>query len=200
MLDEFTEPLIDSGAKLVEIRLRWMTDLAGRIPNAASKITPNSTLLCPAYFSSFLSRSEKLSAIHFSGQPSELSLDLLKSAFREKLASLVGIEREVGVTLAGPHRDDWMLLGRGQPLKLFGSQGEVRTALLALKLCEIELYRAHTGMEPVLLLDDFSSELDQRRRAFLLEFLESSPFQVFVTTTEGQFTKGKTFFVRDGAL
>jgi DNA replication and repair protein RecF len=112
----------------------------------------------------------------------------------------MGVEREVGVTLAGPHRDDWMLLANGQPLKLFGSQGEVRSALLALKLCEIDLYRAHTGMEPVLLLDDFSSELDQHRRSFLLEFLESSPFQVFVTTTEGQFAKGKTFFVRDGAL
>jgi DNA replication and repair protein RecF len=200
VLEEFTEPLIHSGAELVFFRIQWMEELAKRIPNAAYKIAPQSAVLRPAYFSSFLSRSEKLSTVHFSGQPPGLSLDLLRSAFREKLASLMGVEREVGVTLAGPHRDDWMLLANGQPLKLFGSQGEVRSALLALKLCEIDLYRAHTGMEPVLLLDDFSSELDQHRRSFLLEFLESSPFQVFVTTTEGQFAKGKTFFVRDGAL
>jgi DNA replication and repair protein RecF len=87
-----------------------------------------------------------------------------------------------------------------QVLKGHGSQGEVRSALLALKLCEIELFRGKTGHSPLLLLDDFSSELDRDRRFFLLRFLSGTDLQVFVTTTEDSIGLGRRFWVSNGNL
>jgi DNA replication and repair protein RecF len=87
-----------------------------------------------------------------------------------------------------------------QPLRGHGSQGEVRSALLALKLCEIDLFRIETGHRPLFLLDDFSSELDKERRAFLLSYLSESDLQTFVSTTEDSSLLGKKFRVSNGFL
>jgi DNA replication and repair protein RecF len=65
-----------------------------------------------------------------------------------------------------------------------GSQGEIRSVLLALKLAELEEFEKHTGVQPVLLIDDFSSELDSTRRNFLLNYLKDSELQIFVTSTD----------------
>ncbi len=104
----------------------------------------------------------------------------------------------------GPHRDDWALILGHQPLKGFGSQGEVRSALIALKLSEIELFKKRTGHRPILLLDDFSSELDRDRREFLLSYLSETDLQVFVTSTEeppfSPEKGGKLFRVSDGQI
>ena len=101
-------------------------------------------------------------------------------------------------SLVGPHRDDWAFFLGSQALKGHGSQGEVRSALLALKLCEIDPFRNETGHRPLFLLDDFSSELDQERRAFLLRYLTETDLQVFVTTTEAATFAGKRFWVVNG--
>ena len=87
-------------------------------------------------------------------------------------------------------------------LKGHGSQGEVRSALLALKLSEIELFRSHTGHLPIFLLDDFSSELDQERRSFLFKFLMETDLQVFVSTTEdaANVLQGKRYWVQNGRI
>ena len=100
----------------------------------------------------------------------------------------------------GPHRDDWVLFLEGQNLKVQGSQGEVRSALLALKLAEIDYFRRRTGHRPLLLLDDFSSELDRERRRFLLDFLESTDLQVFVTTTEETALVGSRYWMSKGKI
>ena len=68
-------------------------------------------------------------------------------------------------TLVGPHRDDLRLLVDGKPLAAFGSQGQQRTAVLALKVAEYDVMRARTGDAPILLLDDVLSELDAERAA-----------------------------------
>jgi DNA replication and repair protein RecF len=112
------------------------------------------------------------------------------------------------VTLAGPHRDDLALFYGNQPLRGHGSQGETRSALITLKLCEIDLFRRKTGHRPILLLDDFSSELDRSRREFLLRYLFESDLQVFVTSTDepplpsdrGAGQNGKVFRMKNGAL
>jgi DNA replication and repair protein RecF len=65
-----------------------------------------------------------------------------------------------------------------------GSQGEIRSFLLALKLAELEEFKNETGVQPVLLIDDFSSELDANRRGFLLNYLKDSGLQIFVTSTD----------------
>ena len=102
------------------------------------------------------------------------------------------------MTLLGPHRDDWGLLIHAKPLKGFGSQGEVRSALLALKLSEILLFEKGIGLTPVLLLDDLSSELDCERRRFLMRFISEMGLQVFITSTEQLEFEGRRFEVRDG--
>src|SRR5690606_14887794 len=71
-------------------------------------------------------------------------------------------------TVGGPHRDDLVLTLGGRSLKAFGSRGEARTAALALKVAEYRLLAERHGEPPVLLVDDFSAELDSARRAYLL--------------------------------
>ena len=86
-------------------------------------------------------------------------------------------------TSVGPHRDDLAFAADGADLKKFGSQGQQRTAVLALKLSELEYVKSETGEYPVLLLDDVMSELDASRREALLEFVRER-IQTFITTTE----------------
>ena len=71
---------------------------------------------------------------------------------------------------------------KGKDARAFGSQGQQRTAALAIKLAEIELIEGETGIKPILLLDDVMSELDGSRQEFLVKAL--SDVQVFITTAE----------------
>jgi DNA replication and repair protein RecF len=89
-----------------------------------------------------------------------------------------------GMTLWGPHRDDLLLILNGLNLKLYGSQGQHRTAVLAIKLAELEFFKSETGEYPLLLLDDVLSELDQERREHLLRIIQEKDIQCFITTTE----------------
>lgn len=86
-------------------------------------------------------------------------------------------------TSVGPHRDDLEFSIAGADLKKYGSQGQQRTAVLALKLSELEYMKSETGEYPVLLLDDVMSELDGLRRQALLSFVKGR-IQTFITTTE----------------
>ena len=89
-----------------------------------------------------------------------------------------------GQTLWGPHRDDFLLTVNGINLKLYGSQGQNRTAVLAIKLAELEFFKGESGEYPLLLLDDVLSELDQERREHLLNIIQGKVIQCFITTTE----------------
>ena len=86
-----------------------------------------------------------LSGVHFTGHGQLPSLELLEQAFWKRLSDLETAEWRTGHSLVGPHRDDWTFFLGSQILKGHGSQGEVRSALLALKLAEIELFRNETG-------------------------------------------------------
>lgn len=101
----------------------------------------------------------------------------------DALAATAREERARGVTVVGPHRDDLLLELAGNSVQAFGSRGEARTVALALKVAEYRLLAERHGEEPVLLLDDFSAELDVRRSAFLLELAASVP-QALATATE----------------
>jgi len=83
----------------------------------------------------------------------------------------------------GPHRDELRFLANGIDLGDYGSRGQVRTALLALKLAEVEWMKEKTGQWPVLLLDEVMAELDVQRRADLLAYLENME-QAMLTTTD----------------
>ena len=101
----------------------------------------------------------------------------------EALAAALESEVRRRTTLVGPHRDDLRLLVDGAPLAAFGSQGQHRTAVLALKVAEYDVMRARTGDAPILLLDDVLSELDAERAAGFLSAVEGFE-QAFVTTTD----------------
>lgn len=88
-----------------------------------------------------------------------------------------------GSTGIGPHRDDLLFLLKEGPFKAFASQGQQRTAVLSLKIAELTFVQQAVGFYPVLLLDDVMSELDQRRRDHLLNFI-SGKIQTFITGTE----------------
>ena len=87
-----------------------------------------------------------------------------------------------GVTSVGPHRDDLNLSLNRKNMKVFASQGQIRTAALSLKLAQMKVLRQVGGETPVLLLDDVMSELDKNRRRRLVS--EISDYQTFITCTD----------------
>ncbi|NLW06808.1 MAG: DNA replication/repair protein RecF [Clostridia bacterium] len=102
------------------------------------------------------------------------------------LAKITVVERqeiEVGMSLWGPHRDDFTFLLDDFEARFFASQGQQRSAVLALKIAEANYFRQTIGVMPVLLLDDVFSELDLNRQSALLELLQGAG-QTFLTTTE----------------
>ena len=124
---------------------------------------------------------------------SQLTQDLLDHLERHYRAEI-----ESGQCLTGPHKDDFEVSLSGIDLKAYGSQGQTRTAAISLKLAQRELMAREWGEEPVLLLDDVLSELDQGRQDFVLNQIVSG--QVFITCCEpGRFTKlGKTIEIEKG--
>jgi DNA replication and repair protein RecF len=88
-----------------------------------------------------------------------------------------------GMTTIGPQRDEMRFLVNGRDLGLYGSRGQNRTAVLALKLAELAWMRERTGEWPLLLLDEVTAEFDEHRRAYLMEQINGAD-QVLLTTTE----------------
>ncbi len=88
----------------------------------------------------------------------------------------------LGITSVGPHRDDLILTLNKKNMKMYASQGQIRTAALSLKLSQMKALKMISGEDPVLLLDDVMSELDRNRRTRLLK--EIGSFQTFITCTD----------------
>jgi DNA replication and repair protein RecF len=122
------------------------------------------------------------------------------------LAARLERDRERGYTSAGPHMDDLVLALDGRGARLFGSQGQQRALVLALKIAEIENLRAALGRPPLLLLDDVSSELDPAKNRYLLDYLARLPAQVFLTSTDRRLLEPAAgpesafFHVKQGAV
>jgi DNA replication and repair protein RecF len=106
-----------------------------------------------------------------------------RAALAAALAANIDAELRRKTTLVGPHRDDVRLTIDGRALDAFGSQGQQRTAVLALKVAEYETMRSRAGDAPILLLDDVLSELDAERAGGFLSAVGSFE-QAFLTTTE----------------
>lgn len=106
-----------------------------------------------------------------------------KIIFKEKLTSNLSKEILYKMTLVGPNRDDFSFKLNDKNLSLYGSQGQIRSAVLALKLAEVKLFTDKTGDSPILLLDDIFSELDIEKKNNLLDVL-SNNVQTVITTTD----------------
>jgi DNA replication and repair protein RecF len=107
---------------------------------------------------------------------------LIQQAFLEKLQRRAVAEQHQGTTLVGPHRDEVEFIINQTPARQYGSQGQQRTLVLALKLAELKLIESVIGEPPLLLLDDVLAELDLNRQNKLLETIQDH-FQTLITTT-----------------
>lgn len=125
------------------------------------------------------------------------SLERIRQGFLQRLSELHREEIARGVTTIGPHRDEMRMLSNGIDLSDFGSRGQVRTALLALKLAEVTWIKNRTGEWPVLLLDEILAELDGQRRTDLQGFLHEVEQTLLTTTDLGLFDPG---FVEQGTV
>ena len=110
-------------------------------------------------------------------EPEQYESQLLK-----KLESSQDVEFARGFTAYGPHREDFTVTYNGHEATETASRGEIRTAVLALKILELQLLEEATGHRPIILLDDVFSELDGSRRKLLTSYIE--PYQAFITTTD----------------
>ncbi len=107
----------------------------------------------------------------------------IKEAFMKKMEHVFLTEKKLKMTLLGPHREDFMFYTDDIDLKKYGSQGQQRMAVIAIKLSEIEIFKKYKNVTPILLLDDVFSELDKRKKNNLLKYIKKS-VQTIITTTD----------------
>jgi DNA replication and repair protein RecF len=168
-LDVLDDRLVASGGELVRARLELIDQL-----------TPG---IAAAYES--LAGATPGMAMQYEAEWAEGALDASRvgdvdGLLRHGLEHLRKRELDRGVTLVGPHRDDWVLVLNGLDARSHASQGEQRTLALALRLAGHRLIARIVGSDPVLLLDDVFSELDPTRSAALVRHLP--PTQTLLTT------------------
>jgi DNA replication and repair protein RecF len=118
---------------------------------------------------------------------------------QEALQQTRSEEKARGMTVVGPHRDDLILTLNKNSVQAYGSRGEARTVSLALRVAEYQLLQEKHGEAPVLLLDDFTAELDTNRRTYLLELAANTP-QAIVTGTETPPKYDTLFHVSNGSF
>ena len=109
--------------------------------------------------------------------------ELIKDKLLDKLTNNIEKEMNFGSTLYGPHKDDLNFNLNRQNLKIFGSEGQKKSAIIAFKLAEINIFTQNKGEKPILLLDDIFSELDIEKRNNILEYV-CNDIQVIITTTD----------------
>ncbi len=160
------EPFLTSGAAIVAARLRLLELLAGPLAAAHREIAPTEGRLTLTY----------------SSNAAPLSGESPREALARRLRETSEKETWNGSTLIGPHRDDLLFALGGRDLATFSSRGQQRTAILALKLAELDVLTELDGRPPLLLLDDVFSELDPARRGHLVRRIAELP-QAFITTT-----------------
>ena len=188
-LDIWDRQLVTHGAMLIRKRLDYMQMLSEKAAAFHSGISKGREELKIRYLAT-----EDI-------QPED-DLDTIRQRFGEKCARGRSGDIHMGVTMSGPHRDDMEILINGKNAKSYASQGQQRSAVLSLKLAEAAVLRERMGEEPVILLDDVLSELDNSRQDYLLNELKHC--QVFITCCEEsnkeQLREGKVFFVQKGRI
>ncbi len=181
------ELLTRSGATLIKTRIDAIAEMEAMAAKIHLHLTGEQEVLRFVYQPAYdpLPEPEDQFALPFTtpADRSAFSRDDLQEGFMEKLIALRGEEIARGVTTIGPHRDELRFLANGIDLGDYGSRGQVRTALLSLKLAEVAWMREKTGTWPVLLLDEILAELDAKRRQDLLDYLADSE-QTMMTTTD----------------
>jgi DNA replication and repair protein RecF len=173
MLDYWDELLADCGSRLISARKMAVREI--------------SSMANPVHFT--LTGMEENFSMQYLPALTQVEADLpgdtneLHASYLARLRGNHRVDIARGTTSIGPHRDDLRFVVNGNNLADFGSRGQVRTALQSLKLGELQWMKERTGEMPVMLLDETLAELDEHRRAGLLESLAECE-QVLLTTTD----------------
>lgn len=167
-LDDFTSQLLTFGARIILYRRSFCETLSKSASEEHEKISGGREKLTVRYNCPYEGQDVK-----------SLYLEMWETYIRRRKDEL---EREM--ILVGPHRDDLEVLIDGVPAKDFASQGQIRTAVLSLMLAKRSLYFKNTGEYPIMLLDDVLSELDEKRRSYVLN--KTGEGQVFITTCDNE--------------
>jgi DNA replication and repair protein RecF len=166
-LTYWDDAICDNGGRILDWRHESLHEMAAPLAAAHREIAPEETSLTLRYDSN---------VVPADGESNE-------AALRRRLRETADKEVWNGATLVGPHRDDLAFVSDGRELTAFASRGQQRTAILALKLAELDLLDRLDGRPPLLLLDDVFSELDPERRAHLVRRIGGLPQAIVTTTT-----------------
>lgn len=192
-LQVWDDRLVELGSELLEARLQLVRDLQEPVGRAYRDLAPDSGEAGLDYRASW-SEGSPLGLL--------VARESIAAALRQALADVARDERQRGVTLVGPQRDDLLLLLGEHPAKGYASHGESWSMVLALRLASFELLRGG-GDDPVLLLDDVFAELDAMRRDRLAEMVRDAE-QVVVTAAVAddipQALSGRRFTVEPGQV
>ncbi len=165
--------LATAGARVIRRRDRVLERLMPLARNWHSSISGSTEVLDVKYAANIEVGQEFIAKDNLEG---------VRSAFLDKIQQRAIAEKFQGTTLVGPHRDDITFTINNTPARQYGSQGQQRTLVLALKLAELQLIEEVVGEPPLLLLDDVLAELDLNRQNQLLETIQER-FQTLITTT-----------------
>ena len=186
ILDVFEENLAHLGSQIIIQRKKYLQALQKEVKNIYFGISSGKEEIEFKYVCSFDFENEE--------NLKEIFLKKLKDSRNEDIQTLS--------TSVGPHRDDIEVLINGISARKFGSQGQQRSAVLALKLGEATVLKEKTGEQPIALLDDVMSELDEIRQDYILHHIEG--WQVFITCCDPdailRLKKGNTFNISQGRV
>jgi DNA replication and repair protein RecF len=196
MIDVWGERLLDVAARIIVRRYTYLKTLRQYI-TAIGERMGTGPLLEIRYLGGVAGRAAGdwevvLNELQSGADPAKEIIKFLGEA----AGHLRNKERERGRTLWGPHLDEFELRWGGMSAKEAASQGEQRVLMIILAMAAAESYTKKRGDEPIVLLDDLSSELDEQRRRMVLEYLGTMGAQVFVTSTEKpKSTKGAGIYL-----
>lgn len=170
MLYVWNDQIADYGSRIIAERINFIDNLKVLASESHSYISDEREELVLKYESSIDLKSQDEKDI--------------KQCYINSLERVMQREIERELSLIGPHRDDISFKLNDLELKKYGSQGQKRTAVLSLKIAEIEIMKNNTGRSPILLLDDVMSELDKKRQQALLSYI--SGIQTFITCVDSE--------------
>ncbi len=186
-LDYWDEQVATFGAQLIHARIRSIQELEKLASRTHRELTHDGEVLRLRYQPAYdpLPQAPRQMALSLDAavDRSGFSIDQIRKGFLDSLHSLRPEEIARGVTTIGPHRDELRFLANGIDLGIFGSRGQARSAILALKIAEVAWMHDKSGHWPILLLDEVMAELDTRRRLDLLDRLSQTE-QVLLSTTD----------------
>jgi DNA replication and repair protein RecF len=186
-LSYWDEQLARAGAYLIQARIQAVHELERHAASIHLELTRSKEVFRLVYQPAFdpLPRPDNQISLPMETpiDRSNLAYEMIFQRFLRALEANRAEEIARGVTTIGPHRDELRFLANGVDLGSFGSRGQIRTAMLSMKLAEVAWMKARTGHWPVLLLDEVLAELDLERRADLLARLEGVE-QALLTTTD----------------